>query len=116
MKFTVAAIVCMFLLGLFVGSLKLTVTLKHEAAIYEPKFATPLNQRAQMLTLDVGDRVEVLECIDTKSDQYLKVRTMSDQVGYLYALDVQPSVSFSFKPKIEFEHALECGSMLLTRW
>lgn len=107
--------VCILALALLLGSVKFTATLKSDAFVYQSAENKPLNERAPLSAISTGGRVEVLECIDIKSDQYLRVLTREGDVGYLYNLDIVPSVSLALQPRIEFSDAFGCAFFLLAR-
>lgn len=92
-----------------------TVTLRNGAALYESDKSEPLADRVVINQAPAGTRLQVLECIDTSSDQYLKVTAPGGNVGYLYDLNVDAAISLG-APKQKFANTFTCALSLMGKF
>lgn len=105
--------VIMLVLGVLSKTAVFTVSVGSESAVYQSDASEPFEKRVEIAKIPAGTSVEILKCIDTKSDQYMKVLTPNNGVGYLYNLNVVASVSLTRSPKLGPKDTLSCGLFLL---
>lgn len=111
-----AMVLIALMLGLLSRTAVFTVSVNSESIIYKLDANEQFANRIKVTTLPAGANIEVLKCIDTKSDQYMKVLTPSNEIGYLYNLNVVASISLSNATMLGLEDTLRCSLFLLDKF
>ena len=60
--------------------------LEEPTALYAEWENAPLNQQRELRTLHFGETVNVVRCVDIKSDVYFEVETLDGQRGVMYSM------------------------------
>lgn len=97
---------------LLLRSASLHAVLEREAVIYMDDRNGPSDLRSGGEVVPAGEALEIVECIDTKSDRYIRVVTPSGVEGYLYDLDFSASFSFSISSYASSRKLLGCALFL----
>lgn len=111
-----ASAALLLVLAVFCNTAVYTVVVDTESAIYHSDAEIPLSQRSIVGVLPPGSRVEVLKCIDSKSDQYFQVLSPSNEIGYLYNLNVVASISLSRSSRLSAKDVLGCSLFLIDKF
>lgn len=116
MKFVIFALaMAALMLGLTASCIRFFVSPANSSPIYQSDENVPFDSRTTIDEVPPGEPLRVIRCVDNKSDQYLKVSTLRNEVGYLYNLQLRSSIRFTLSDSPGLKYFVACSPLLLRK-